>query len=85
VPLLWKGLEAPLEASDLSQAPASEAAKTQFDNFWSIWSRRARTSVVGSCLRQNCGLIVTAGMARFAADLFSLAGAVCIKLLVPIL
>ena len=79
LPLLRRGYSSPLETEDLRSAPPTESAQSHFENLSKILTP---TNVISSCLRQNCKLILVAGIARFFADLFSLAGAVCIKLVV---
>ncbi len=64
---------------DLKTAPPEESAQKHSDILSKILNP---DSIILSCLRQHWRLVFLAGISRFLADAFSLAGAVCIKLVV---
>ena len=80
-PLLKRGYSSPIEMEDLQSATSTESTKKHFEKL-SKFAKQHSGAIFLPCIQQNWKLIFVAGLARLFADLSSLAGAVCIKLIV---
>ncbi len=80
-PLLRRGYVSPIEMEDLHSVTSKESTKKHFEKL-SKYANQHSGAIFLPCIQQNWKLIFVAGLARLFGDLSSLAGAICIKLIV---